>query len=329
MFNGFDLSTISDAKFGNTQINQIYYGSQLIWPTGPQHDYSQDYLTFEVLENGSIGYVESITTAGPDRLNRTIYYKINNGSWTSITSQSTPYIINVNQGDIVLIKGNNYSYGYEPNKITGTVHFDFFCNCNISGNIMSLIYGDNFINNTAFPDISLCNRAFGHIFENNYDGYSPSFIDGITYYRRNIINTNNLVLPATTLVSGCYQKMFDNCQNMITTPRLPATILATNCCAGMFSNCKSLTVAPDLLATNLISNVNGLGCYSGMFDGCSNLNYIKCLATTKVDNYDQWKYTQNWVNNVAASGTFVKDTNTQWWPTGDDGIPSGWTVQNA
>jgi hypothetical protein len=64
-----------------------------------------------------------------------------------------------------------------------------------------------------------------------------------------------------------------------------------------------------------------------MFYNCTNLNYIKCLAT----DISASNCTSNWVNGVAASGTFVKDPNitTSTWETGANGIPSGWTVQDA
>jgi len=57
-----------------------------------------------------------------------------------------------------------------------------------------------------------------------------------------------------------------------------------------------------------------------MFNGCTNLNYIKCLATTGINENNS---TTNWVQNVSSTGTFVKDTNATW-PTGNNGIPTGW-----
>ena len=39
--------------------------------------------------------------------------------------------------------------------------------------------------------------------------------------------------------------------------------------------------------------------------------------------------TINWVNGVAAQGTFVKNSEATWNVTGVDGIPSGWTVETA
>jgi hypothetical protein len=59
-----------------------------------------------------------------------------------------------------------------------------------------------------------------------------------------------------------------------------------------------------------------------MFKGCTSLNYIKCLAT-EVD-----LETSFWVENVAATGTFVTPSSTEW-GTGISGIPEGWTRVDA
>jgi hypothetical protein len=85
----------------------------------------------------------------------------------------------------------------------------------------------------------------------------------------------------------------------------------------MFSSCSNLTSAPELPATNLTA-----ACYENMFYNCSRLNYIKCLATTNID-------TDNWVSGVAGSGTFVKNASINNWPTGNNGIPANWTVQDV
>jgi len=62
-----------------------------------------------------------------------------------------------------------------------------------------------------------------------------------------------------------------------------------------------------------------------MFYGCSKLSYIKCLATTGINQNNS---TAKWVSGVASTGTFVKDSNATW-PTGASGIPANWTVQPA
>jgi hypothetical protein len=40
-------------------------------------------------------------------------------------------------------------------------------------------------------------------------------------------------------------------------------------------------------------------------------------------------YTYNWVSGVSASGTLVKNSAATWTTTGNNGIPTGWTVQDA
>ena len=168
-----------------------------------------------------------------------------------------------------------------------------------------------------------------------------------TYMFQNCTNlTIAPQLPATTLAPYCYQYMFTNCTNLTTAPGLPATTLATGCYGGMFYGCTSLTTAPVLPATTLawgcydsmFGNCTSLvtapqlpalslaeGCYQNMFNGCTNLNYIKAMFTTLPNS----TYTYNWVRNVAASGTFVKNAAATWNVTGVHGVPTGWTVQTA
>ena len=126
-------------------------------------------------------------------------------------------------------------------------------------------------------------------------------------------------LPATTLAGECYYEMFQYCTSLTTAPELPATAMTYNCYCNMFYNCTSLTSAPELPATTLAN-----GCYGYMFYGCTNLNYVKCLSMdmSGINSY-------YWLSNVSASGTFVKNPNLNSWVSGPDGIPNGWTVQNA
>jgi hypothetical protein len=61
-----------------------------------------------------------------------------------------------------------------------------------------------------------------------------------------------------------------------------------------------------------------------MFSGCTNLNYIKAMFTTLVASS-----TQDWVKSVAATGTFIKNSSATWDVSGNNGVPSGWTVETA
>lgn len=66
-------------------------------------------------------------------------------------------------------------------------------------------------------------------------------------------------------------------------------------------------------------------CYSGMFYDCLNLNNITMLAT----DISAESCLNDWVKNVADTGTFIKHPDMTSLPAGINGIPSDWTVQDA
>lgn len=153
-------------------------------------------------------------------------------------------------------------------------------------------------------------------------------------------------LPATLLASFCYENMFSGCTALTTAPSLPATTLAIYCYSGMFNGCTNLVTAPTLSSLSLQEHCYErmfYGCtrltttprlaattiadyaYRYMFYGCTSLNAVTCLATT----FDGSNCTYQWLYNVAASGTFTKASSMTSWTSGSNGIPSGWTTQNA
>lgn len=213
------------------------------------HDYSQDYLTFEALESGTI------TLKIPSQVNSTkmtsVSYSTDNGAtWVDTTVDNTYQTITtptIAQGDKVLWKGIGtiMSAGGD----TTSCFFSISNSFNVSGNIMSLLYGDNFQNQTSFPSGSTYN--FGYLFYNSGN---------------RLVSVENLVLPATTLAEECYASMFQGCTALTTAPALPATTLVTGCYFSMFSGCTSLTTPPALPATTL-----ALICYKNMFNGCTSL----------------------------------------------------------
>ena len=133
-------------------------------------------------------------------------------------------------------------------------------------------------------------------------------------------NNGKYCLPVMALANGCYTSMFEDCTNLTTAPELPATTLVQECYYYMFKGCTSLTTAPVLLATELERN-----CYSYMFNGCTSLNYIKAMFT-RTPNQNLTNY---WVQNVASSGTFVKNAAAEWGETGVHAVPTGWTIEKV
>ena len=126
-------------------------------------------------------------------------------------------------------------------------------------------------------------------------------------------------LPATTLAVYCYSYMFAGCTSLTTVPELPASTLVNYCYQAMFKGCSSLENAPELKAQLLTSN-----CYYSMFFGCRKINKITMLATDISAN----NCLSNWVVNVSSIGTFVKHPDMTSLPSGNSGIPTGWTVEN-
>ena len=126
-------------------------------------------------------------------------------------------------------------------------------------------------------------------------------------------------LPATTLEKNSYCNMFYRCTGLTKTPALPATTLAEGCYAYMFSNCTGLIEASKLPATTLVHE-----CYKGMFYDCTNLRSITCLAADRQASNS----TDDWLKGIAPEGTFFKNPSMKDWPTGANGIPENWTVEN-
>jgi hypothetical protein len=266
------------------------------------------------------------------------------GNWLDLPAGTTTQ--SINSGQTLSFRGN-----LKPTPSKGIGTFTISKKCNLEGNCMSLLFGDDAVNNNS---LSGKNYAFYDLFRDctTIIQVSESFLPATTldrycYYSMFLGCTSLTVapelpattlanfcyqymfygcrsltkapeLPATTLVQYCYNYMFYGCSSLTTAPELPATTLASNCYYSMFKGCTSLTTAPSILpATTLASN-----CYANMFYGCSKLNYIKMLAT----NISASNCLSNWVSNVSSTGTFVKNPAMASLPTGESGIPIGWTV---
>ena len=133
-------------------------------------------------------------------------------------------------------------------------------------------------------------------------------------------NVSSLLVPKGTNVltsSNTFRSLFYGCTSLGSAPELPATTLVNSCYNSMFSGCTSLVTAPELPATTLVNY-----CYIYMFENCNKLACIKVGAT-------EWNTTAcfNWVNGVASTGTFTKPTALTI-PTGANGMPNGWTINN-
>ena len=210
-----------------------YMGDQLVWPTGSPTPPLEGCLTFNIISAGTIVWT-LYNSPGFSMEGKPISYSINDGSWQTITATSPGFSFYVDAGEVVKFKGENDNYGEEWSNCnfgSSTAVFE------VEGNIMSLIYGENFENQYDFPYGSSYN------FSNLFRGCT-----GLT-------SVENLILPATALTVGCYQYMFYGCSQIETAPVLPAAVAVDYCYQRMFTNCSSLSYIKCMLTNPDDSNV--------------------------------------------------------------------------
>lgn len=253
-----------------TQYRWIKSDDTICVETPTPSPYQNQYFTVSAIGNVTFGF--------NTKLNQTYQYTLDGGStWTTGNSATS---VSLSSGQKIMIKGNliPQTQVLSGNLGIGSLNINYVYpsigGYDLEGNVMSLLFGDDFSGKT---DLTGKDYAFYYLV-----GYTTNVL---------LKNVNNLILPATTLSEGCYERMFEDCASITTAPVLPATILSK-------------------------------ACYERMFGGCTNLNYIKCLAT----DISATTCTASWVHKVAASGTFVKAATMNDWSTGESGIPEGWTV---
>ena len=323
-----------------TPLEQVPSGSPIATYDTLQECQGQSDLPYLTIIAGSSDSIKRVGNSD------SIQYSKNGGVWTTFTSANT---VSLSSGDKLRLKGNVAPTQYGVGTFsasTGTF--------SVSGNAMSLLYGDDFVGKTS---LSGKTYAFNLLFYNCTgltsieklvlpattleDSCYANMFSGctsLTTVPSNLLPATTLedwcyyhmfdgctsltaapTLPATTLAGACYNYMFYGCSGLTTAPTLPATTLKSYCYAGMFRDCTSLRTAPTLSASTLVS-----GCCAQMFYGCSSLSAITCFTTTNLtqDNLSSWTH------GVASAGTFTKVASATW-TTGDDGIPTGWSVVNT
>ena len=214
--------------------------------------YSKQYLTFTALEDTTFTFTQN-----------ELKYSLDDGTtWTTLDANTASPTVTA--GNKILWKQTQLTPTYD-----GIGTFSATGNFDVSGNIMSLYYGDNFAG------------------QNDLTGKSYAFYR-LFYNCNKLINTKNLILPATILADSCYYGMFWGCTSLTTAPELIATTLAQSCYGSMFMNCTALTKAPELPATTLAYK-----CYNCMFQSCTALTKAPELpATTLVSEcyYGMFQY---------------------------------------
>ena len=184
-------------------------------------------------------------------------YSIDNGeTWEDLGDSTNP--LEVQEGDEVLLRGDNHRYTGSHNTAIQVENIEF----EVEGNIMSCY------DSTGYTTVTEFQEGETYVFQNYF------------YHNTGLTSAENLILPVTTLVQGCYEGMFEGCSNLTTGPAtLPATTMAESCYQSMFNECSSLETAPALPATTLADS-----CYAMMFAVCESLTTAPALPATNLEN---------------------------------------------
>lgn len=330
-----EIAAASKVMLGTTEAVAMYIGSTLMWSTGSgggsgeggetPHDYSQDYFTIESLQdNNEIKLQKSGTPNNP-----ILSYSLDDGeTWNNVTVSSTTTFATINTGDIIVFKGNNIKFATAWNNYN---YFNATKQFKVYGNIMSLLNGDNFKENSEFNNTETCHFS------------------GLFKASTNLIDASNLILPAQTLYTSSYNGMFREATSLQHGPQMLAiTPTGTECCSSMFEGCINLEEPIEIKFTTLSQQccmrmfimsrsaklttpkmtkspilrcaTGATDCYREMFKGNGNLAEITCLLTSGQSNC-----CNNWITNACtSSGTFYKASNVTW----SGYTPSGWTIQD-
>lgn len=282
----YDVTSI---KIGTSNVDAVYVGTEKVYPsTTPS---PKNYLRLVCKGSGTLTFTGGGVTSA-----NTLSYSSDSGvTWSTLENGvASP---SFSSGDIILLKGTNMLIRANA----GIGQFSSTFNFDIEGNVMSLLYGDNFENETSLS-------GKDYVFMNLFSGSS-------------VVSAENMELPASTLSEWCYTNMFNRCSSLTKAPTtLPAETLQNSCYFNMFYACTELTTTPILPALTLVTD-----CYKQMFRGCSKVNYIKAMFTTAPGT----SYTSNWVYGVASRGTYVKNSSASYTTRGTSAIPNNWTIQTA
>jgi len=154
-------------------------------------DYSQEYFTIKSLEdNNIITFTKYAQDSNYIIDDKPIKYSKDLNTWTDIsftTGNGSSVILN--SGEKLYLKGNNSAYGEKLfyNSYLSAANILSSKKIDVMGNIMSLVYEDNFINNNTIE---------------------PYTFPSLFYNNNKLVNAKDLILPATTLTTQCYYQMF-------------------------------------------------------------------------------------------------------------------------
>lgn len=238
------------------EIQRVFSKGKLVWEKRPI-DYNITPFTVRAADGGVSVWLGKINPDNGKTIYIDIKYSINGGKWINTTSKNT---IKLNRNDRVSIIATNADFCTVRGDIRWEGMKEIRALSDISGNIMSLIYGDDFIGQTVW-------RQRNRFYDN--DGF---------FSHCDLRNAKNLILPATTLSNNAYKNMFSHCYGLVSAPELPAPTLVEGCYVGMFYNCEALNHI-KCYATGVKSNTIVGDCLDGWTSFISPSGTFECYES--------------------------------------------------
>ncbi len=281
-----------------------------------------DYLCFTALEAGQ--FTLTIPAAVTPTYLSYIEWSKDGRTWNHRDNSSEAVTIDVQvaSGDKVYWRGSgqcmtpNHTAANNASRFSSTGEFD------MSGHLLSLLKGSDYDNLSGIGNYTFCNLFFqssgslGVVHAHdlvmptlNKTGMFFSLFRGCT----SLVSAPPL--PQTEIPSWGFREMFYGCTSLPTIASMVATTFGNTCCQAMYQGCTSLTSVTLPTPTSY----SGTGQFKLMFYNCSNLSYVKFLAT----DISTENCTYNWLYGVSSNGTFIQAEGVTW-PRGASGIPAGW-----
>ena len=244
-------------------------------------------LNFYMPNGGTITLTK---TGSPTEV--TLEYSTDNcATWTTWVEDNGVRTLTLAAGGKMYVKntsGTNtgFSTGYNDDYYT----FAFSDNTYASGDLKSLLCKDS--GTTYLP--SYC---FANLFR-----YANKLISA-PYIRVGNVNNRSLYY------------CFGSCSSLKYVPKIEInTFSDTYSCQNMFGSCTSLE------AIHLTTKILNAASYYYTFSDCSSLKKV----VTEMTDISASNCIYRWLRNVSATGDIYCDQNLTI-PTGESGIPSGWT----
>ena len=329
----------------------------------PANAYYSMPLTIQMIESGYILYSAEVHTTVTGNVE--FEYSLDNINWIAVRQSDMTitydkygypslfnYMINVNNNSIVRLRCTSTAVAgigfLGSDNIGKTVTFKITGQCNVYGNLLSLVFNDGDYEERSYHMLNATMRSLfkGSDIVNASNLIIPKYVGGDYCFDSMFMDCVKLLLPpkikhiATTLESGgngyemVFYQMFRGCTNMTSNPVLPTfknskwdTALTL-----MFYNCTSLKSKVNIIigtSDNIMKNYR-IG--PSMFRGCDNLSIItiNCNLTSTQRIYVN-QYLNNLFYNMGGSGTvYCTDSNTtSILDSSSLGLSSGWTIQNV